>query len=429
MRISTSMIYDQGVNSINQQYGDLVKLQQQLSTGRRVLTPADDPIASARALQVAQSQSVNAQYMLNGQHAQSSLELEESVLTQVTGLLQDARVLAVNAGNPSLSDSDRTSLAVDLQGRYAQLLGLANTTDGNGLYLFSGYKGTTQPFSETGSGGVSYNGDQGQRRVQVSASRQIAVSSSGAEVFQLIKSGNGTFATAAAGINTGTGIVSQGVVLDAALWNAAGNNQDFTIRFDVTGGATTYDIVDNVTGNSLLTDAAAAADGPYPRSYTSGATIDLKNQGAEPAFDYGVSLSIRGDPADGDSFGVKPSSTQQDIFSTLNALITALNTPVSGSSAGNTRLTNDLNTALSNLDLALDNVLSVRATVGATLKEIDAHRATGEDLDLQYSGTLSDLQDLDYAKAISDMTLKQSSLEAAQQSFLRVQGLSLFNYL
>ena len=259
MRISTSMIYDQGVNSINQQYGDLVKLQQQLSTGRRVLTPADDPIASARALQVAQSQSVNAQYMLNGQHAQSSLELEESVLTQVTGLLQDARVLAVNAGNPSLSDSDRTSLAVDLQGRYAQLLGLANTTDGNGLYLFSGYKGTTQPFSETGSGGVSYNGDQGQRRVQVSASRQIAVSSSGAEVFQLIKSGNGTFATAAAGINTGTGIVSQGVVLDAALWNAAGNNQDFTIRFDVTGGATTYDIVDNVTGNSLLTDAAAAA--------------------------------------------------------------------------------------------------------------------------------------------------------------------------
>ena len=142
-----------------------------------------------------------------------------------------------------------------------------------------------------------------------------------------------------------------------------------------------------------------------------------------------MSLSIRGDPADGDSFGVKPSSTQQDIFSTLNALITALNTPVSGSSAGNTRLTNDLNTALSNLDLALDNVLSVRATVGATLKEIDAHRATGEDLDLQYSGTLSDLQDLDYAKAISDMTLKQSSLEAAQQSFLRVQGLSLFNYL
>lgn len=429
MRISTNMLYDLGVSTINQQYADLLKLQQQLATGRRVLTPADDPIASARALEVAQSQSANAQYLLNGRSAQSALELQESVLTQVTSLIQDARVLAVNAGNPGLSDTDRASLATDLRGRYAQLLGLANSTDGNGQYLFSGYKGSTQPFAESAPGSVTYSGDQGQRLVQISASRQVAVSSSGAEVFQLIKNGNGTFVTAADAGNTGTGIVSPGTVVNAALWNAPGNSRDFAIRFDVTGGLTTYDIVDNASGDSLLTGLPAAGDGPYPRTYTSGAAIELKSQGGEPAFDQGVSFSVSGVPADGDSFTLKASSTGQDIFSTLGALIAALNTPVSGNPVGGTRLANDLNTALSNLDLALDNILRVRASVGAALKEVEAHRITGEDLGLQYSATLSELQDLDYAKAISDLALKQANLEAAQKSFLRVQGLSLFNYL
>lgn len=433
MRISTNMIYDLGVTSLQKQYTDLLKIQQQLATGRRVLTPSDDPISSARALETAQSQSTNAQYITNGQRAEGALELQESILGQVTSLLQDVRVLAVNAGNPSLSDSDRTSLAVDLQGRYDQLLGLANSTDGNGQYIFSGFKGSTQPFIESSPGTVSYLGDQGQRLVQISESRQIAASNSGAEVFQLIKDGNGTFVTAADTANTGTGIVSSGIVTNPGLWNAPGNNQDFTIRFDVddavTPPITTYDIVDNVTGDSLLTGVAAAAVGPYPRTYTSGSAINLSSQGAEPAFDFGVTLSVSGEPATDDTFTVVASSTQQDIFSTLNSLITSLNTPVTGSSAAQARLTNDLNTALSNIDLAQDNILSVRASVGAVLNEIEATRLTGEDLALQYSSTLSDLQDLDYAKAISDLSLKQANLEAAQLSFLRIQGLSLFNFL
>lgn len=432
MRISTNMIYDQGVTTINQQYSDLLKLQQQLATGRKILTPSDDPIASARTLEVSQSQSVNAQYMTNGEYAQSALELQESVLTQVTELLQDARVLAINAGDPSLSDADRKSLATDLQGRYEQLLGLANSTDGNGQYLFAGYRSNVLPFTETTSGTVAYNGDQGQRLMQISASRQAAVSSSGADVFQLIKDGNGTFVSAAASTNTGTGVVSPGVVTDPTKWNSAANNQDFTIVFDVdstvTPSVTTYDIIDNVSGNSLLTGAAPAA-APYPRTFTSGGSIALASQGAEPSFDFGASLTITGEPATGDTFTVQASNTDQDIFSTLKNLINALQTPVSATGSGNTRLTNDLNTALSNLDLAQDKLLTVRATVGATLKEVEATRTTGEDLALQYSSTLSDLRDLDYAKAISDMAQKQASLEAAQQSFLRVQGLSLFNFL
>lgn len=431
MRVSTNMLYDRGVNTINQQYSDLLKLQQQMATGRRILTPSDDPIASARALNVSQAESVNEQYMKNGEYATSALQLQESVLTQFTALLQDVQTLAVNAGNAGLTVADLKSLATELRSRYDELLGLANAKDSEGLYLFSGYKGTVEPFT-LAVGGVVYNGDQGQRLMQVSASRQVAVSSSGAEVFQLIKDGNGTFVTAADSGNTGTGIVSPGTVVDPALWSATTNNKDFTIVFDrnetVTPAVTTYDIIDNVSGNSVLTGAAPAA-APYPRTYTSGTAINLASQGAEPAFDYGVTLTITGEPKTGDEFTIQASQTDQDIFSTVSSLISALENPGLGTSSGNTELTNNINTALSDLSLAEDRLLTVRAKIGASMKEVESHRTTSEDLALQYAKTLSGLQDLDYAKAISDLAQKQANLEAAQQSFLKIQGLSLFNYL
>lgn len=434
VRISTNTIYDLGVKSVQQQTSDLVRLQQQLSTGRRVLTPEDDPIAASRVLEVSQSVSLNKQYDTNAGAASSALGLEENMLASVGTLIQNAHTVAVTAGNGILDHSNLVALATELRGYYQELVGLANANDGNGQYLFSGYQGSTLPFSEISPGNVVYNGDQGQRLLQISTSRQIPISDAGSDVFMQIKNGNGTFVTAAAAGNTGTGVVSGGVVLDPALWNSAANNKDFTVKFavdsTVTPPVTTYDIVDNVSGNSMLTGAPAAAAGPYLRTYTSGSTISLKtvappDTSATP-FDFGAELSVEGDPADGDTFSVK-ASTNESIFTTLDNLINTLeNTGVPGDA---TKLTNDLNSALTNLDNDLNNVLTVRASVGARLKEIDSVKSTGEDLALQYQQTISGLQDLDYAKAISDLSQKKANLEAAQKSFLAVQGLSLFNYI
>lgn len=436
MRISTNMLFDSGVRGIQTQASDLLKIQQELSTGRRVLTPADDPIAAARALDVSQSQATTDQFTKNGQSATEALGLQDSTLSNVSTLLQSVRVLAVNAGNPGLSASDRKSLATELQSDYDQLLGMANTTDGNGQYLFSGYKGSTQAFSESSPGTVVYNGDQGQRLIQVSASRQVAVSTAGAAVFQQIPNGNGTFVTAQAmssgtATNTGSSVISPGVVSNPAAWNNSANNKDFTIKFyvdsTVTPSVTTYDIVDNVTGQSMLTGAAAGS-GPYLRTYTSGSTISLKTispPDTNPTpFDFGAELSVSGVPASGDSFTVK-ASTSQDIFTTIHNLITSLNT----SNYNNAAITNNNNTALSNIAAAEDRILQVRATVGASLKEVDTQTTLNGDLSLQYKTTLSNLQDVDYTKAVSDLTMKQTALQAAQKSFVNIQGLSLFNYI
>lgn len=434
MRISTSSIYDLGVASIQQQQFDFVKTQQQVSTGRRMVSPSDDPVASARVLDVTQSSELNKQQAVNGTSAMSSLEMEESVLGSITSLIQDVQTLAVYAGNAALSNVDRASQAMELRSRFDELIGLANSTDGTGNFMFSGYKGTTAPFSEGPPGTVTYNGDQGQRLVTISPARQIAISDSGSDLFQRIKNGNGTFVTAPATVptNAGTGIISPGVALDSTKWNASA--KDFLVKFhvdsSVTPPVTTYDIVDNVSGNSLLTGAAAAA-GPYLRPYASGSTISLKTVAPPDTtltpFDYGAELSISGSPADGDAFTVK-ASTNQDLFKTLNDLITTLQSPINAA-ADRAKLANGLNTAMSNLDLALDNVLTVYASVGSRLKEIDAVQSTGEDLALQYQQTISQLQDLDYAKAISDLTRQQTNLEAAMKSFLKIQGLSLFGMM
>ncbi|MEI6600951.1 MAG: flagellar hook-associated protein FlgL [Comamonadaceae bacterium] len=307
MRISSNTIYEAGVSAMQQQNAKLLQAQQQISTGRRILTPADDPIGAAQALQVTQAQTMNAQYSTNAGSASDSLTLEESVLGNITSLLQDVRDISVTAGNGALSSKERAMLATDLSGRYQQLLGLANTVDGNGQYLFSGYQGGVRPFTQTAPGTIDYNGDQGQRLIQISASEQLAVSDAGSDVFQRIP---------------------------------------------------------NVAGG------------------------------------------------------------YQDVFKTIDNLVQLLQT-----SPGGAGLSTGLAAAMSNIDNALDNVSAVRASAGSRLKELDAIQNAGEDRALQYSQTLSRLQDVDYAKAAAELMQQQVSLQAAQQTYVKVAGLSLFNYL
>ncbi len=421
MRISTNTIYDSGVATMQQQTERLLQTQQQIASGRRILNPADDPVAAARVLELTQSQRINQQYGINNGAASDSLTLEESVLGSITLLLQEVRDVTVNAGNPVLTQSDRIGLANDLRGRYQELLGLANTIDGGGQYLFSGYQGGTRPFSESSAGTVVYNGDQGQRLIQVNASRQIAISDAGADVFQRILTGNGTFSTQAGGGNLGNAVIDVGAVLDPVKWNAAANSKDYTLKFSVSNGVTTYDIIDNVSGNSLLTAAAPGA-APYPRTYVSGSDINFMQAGP-PAFDFGARVKVTDVPADGDSFTVK-ASTNQDVFKTINDLVNLLQ-----NSSGAAVLTNGLVAGQRNLDNAMENIRTVRASTGARMRELDSVKNATDDRALQYSQTLSRLQDLDYAKTLSDLTQQQVNLEAAQKSFVRVAGLSLFNYL
>lgn len=406
MRISTNSMFNTGTSQLNTMQSNIAKTQMQLATNRRMITPSDDPIAAARAIETQQSQSVNAQYATNRANARGSLIMVESTLGNATNVLQDVKELVVRAGNGTLSADDRATLANEAAGHLESLLGIANTRDGEG-YLFSGFKTSTEPFTRTAQG-AQYIGDQGQRKLQVSPSRQFAISTTGSAVFENNATGNGKFETGAASANAGTGIVSTGAVANPAA--LTGHNYQISFAVSGTPAVSTFSVIDTDTGV-----APAGMTGPQP--YVSGQSI---------AFD-GVSFDIKGAPANGDNFTVAPSG-KESIFTTLTDLIATLRAPVAAGT-GQAALANGLSRANANVTSALDSVLGERATAGARLKELDELDSTGEDLDIQYAATLSQLQDVDLVATISKFTQQQMSLEAAQKSFKSMSGLSLFNYI
>jgi flagellar hook-associated protein 3 FlgL len=299
MRISTQMMFETGANRIGDLQSRLQKTQEQLASGRRILSPSDDPVAATRALDITQTQSINTQYGVNRQYAKNTLSQVEVTLAGVTELMQDVKTTIVEAGNGTFKDSERGYLATELKNRLDQLLGYANSKDAAGNYLFSGFQSNTPAFVQTATG-ATYQGDLGQQKLQVDANRQMTISSPGSTVFQ-------------------------------------------------SGG--------------------------------------------------------------------------QDVFATLTDLVNLLNTP------GTTGLAAGLATATANMSTALDNVLTVRASVGSNLNELDALDNVGSDRDLQYSKVLSELQDLDYTKAITQLSMQQLALEASQKAFVKTSDLSLFNFI
>ena len=402
MRISTKDIFDPSVLIRNQ--ADLNKTQIQISTGRRIVSPADDPVGAAEALRLRQSSDLSAQYQANQQRAQNTLGLAESALGDVTSALEDVRTSVIAASNGTLSDSDRKSIAQDIAGRLEQMLQSANSANPAGGYLFGGYRDGAAPFCKVG-GAVVYNGDQGGRTLQVTESRAIEVSNNGSSVFEQIKTGNGTFTTSAASTNTGTGIVGTGQVVDPA----ALTGHTYQVQFSVVGGVTTYGVVDTTPPGAT----PVAAGQPY----TSGSAI---------SFD-GVQLSITGKPANSDSFTVAPAASQS-VFTTVQNVVKLLNSSTD-TAAARSALANGLAASITNIDNAYQQVLAVRSSLGSRMQEIDGLQSSTSARDTAVQAQLSQLEDVDYAAAVSMLSRQQLVLEAAQKAYVGVTKMSLFSLL
>jgi flagellar hook-associated protein 3 FlgL len=197
------MMFDAAVTGINQQMSSLVHLQEQISANKRILTPSDDPVAAARAIEVQQSLDTSNQFSTNQKSATSALDQEDSVLGSASDIIGQIRDLAIQAGDPGLSATTRHSIATSIRSLFDNLKGVANSTDGAGNYLFSGFQGKTAPFSgnidtmNPSNADITYSGDDGQRVMQIAPSRYIAVSDSGSDVFMRTGNSESVFKTIA----------------------------------------------------------------------------------------------------------------------------------------------------------------------------------------------------------------------------------------
>lgn len=432
MRISSGMVFDAAIATLGKQSAQILNLQQQLSTGRKVLTPADDPVAAVGILESQQAIDMNNQYARAHDNANANLSFAESQLKSAGDVLMEARTLMVQAGNPGLKDSDRQSIADHLRSSFDQLLGLANSRDASGQYVFSGHMGNTQPFAGSVDSGVTYFGDDGQRHLQISLSQQVAVSDSGKRIFDRIPNGNGVFAVDYPPTNQGTAVISGSSVVNASAWHSTENSGNLEIRFwqDPADSQVYYDLVDAGTGKSLYSDSPSIPGGvgnTFTQAYTPGDPISFSGL-ADPYKDFGINVTFTGQPADGDSFSVSNSSSQS-VFDSLSRFIHALEQPVIPGSNDPSRLANEVALALGNMDQGMDNFMAVRSGIGSRMHMIESIEALNGDLTIQHRQALSNLQDVDFVQALSDLTRMQIQLEAAQQTFVQMSRLSLFNYI
>lgn len=416
MRISTGQIYRQGIKPITDRQVSLAKVQDQISSGRKILKPKDDPTNSARLMELHKQLTMNDQYGRNITLANGRLAAEEGAMQESGNILQRARELAINANNAAMTTENRQAIATEVVQLRQQLQDIANTKDSEGAYLFAGFKEQSQPFTSISGGDVSYNGDQGQRLLQVGPSRQIAVGDAGDDVFMLIHNGNGQFRTDLNAGNTGGGTITVGSVTDPVAFQNQFMGHQYKVGFTVAPDPanslktiTTFDIRDEA--NNLLTPPGAS------QPYTSGQTIAFR----------GIEVAVEGAPADGDSFVVKPAENQS-LFKTLDNLINALSVS-DGSIASRAVLNQSLDNALTDIDQGMLHLNQVRGKAGSRMNSLDAQDAVNQNFDVQLQSLSSDIGAVNYAEAASQMNEELLALQAAQQSFVKIQNLSLFNYL
>ncbi|WP_417706735.1 flagellar hook-associated protein 3 [Pseudomonas sp.] len=559
MRISSIQAFNNGVSGLGRNYSNLIRTQEQISSGNRILTPADDPVASVRLLQLEQQQAVLKQYSDNLTAANNSLTQEETTLNSVNTVLQRVRELAVRAGGGSLSAEDRNSIAKELSEREAELLNLMNSRNARGEYLFAGNLGKTEPFVRNPDGTYSYFGDEGQRTLQVASSTNVAINDNGKRLFEAVTNanrvanGNGVNnpalpspplpATTIPAVPTDEQrvFISPGLVEDNRAFNsdfrggepyslAFVSGTEFRI-YDASGADVTSEIpgggkvdplvnggnVINFRGmrfqldvvlkegdnaldlDNLLADiqppATAGSPGIGTHSFTlqsastefavtrastngSAAVVAGGNIVNQAVFDsqfptsgvvlrftddtnyevyaqpvgpnspvlttgtvtapypatfnvYGAEFTLSGPAAvaGGDEFGVKPQfQEQRSILNTISRLRQALESSPT-SPAGNLGVRDEVAIALKNLDNGMGNVLEVQTEIGARLNLIETTGIDNEDVTLVNKSVQAELRELDYAEALSRLSFQTIILEAAQQSYVKISGLNLFNQL
>jgi flagellar hook-associated protein 3 FlgL len=396
MRVSSSFYQSQWLAAIQRQQVELGVTQNQINTGRRIATAADDPAGIAYAVVLQQGIDRLTSFQANAETARRRLSLEENSLSQATDALSRLRELSLQAVNATQTNETRQAIAAEARELFNSLVNIGNAQDGEGRYLFAGNKVQTRPFASQAT--VTYLGDEGVRAQRIADGRDIQESDAGSRVFMQIPNGNGTYNVTTDATNQGTAAWQSATVSDPAAW--------VPDLYTVTFTAPNSWVVQDGGG-------AVVASG----SYVDGGSISFR----------GVSIGFSGTPSANDRFTVQASEFQS-VFQTAQDLIAAFGTDASNP-AGRAVLASRVNTGLTNLDQALQHFGAIRSQIGARLATIDRQLENNTDTSLELTRTLSGIRDLDYAEAVSRLEQQLVSLEAAQKAYARTRSFSLFDVL
>jgi flagellar hook-associated protein 3 FlgL len=414
MRISTNEFLLGSLNDMLAQQQNVNQLNQEIATGQTLLSPADDPGGASQLIGLANQVGQLTYDTANGQAATQTIQNGVSTLQQVTTLLTQLQQIAQAAASGTDNASERQSAVASAQSTLQQLVQLANTQGANGGYLFAGSKSNAPAFSALPSGQVVFNGDGAANQVQIAPSLNVASTISGQNIFMNVPAGADGVAVSASGSNTGGAYALAGGATDLASVTAASL------------AGTQYDITFSGSGSSLTYSVTSGTGTPGSAQYNASSGIVASGAytpGSDIAF-AGIDVHVTGTPAAGDSFAVTPGSTSS-LFQTAQNLIAALQLP-EGTGAQTALAQQALQNVIANLSGGQTSVLTAQATLGTSLAEIQSVQTETSALSTNANVQMSNLQSANLPQVLANYSESLTALQAAQEAFAKVQGLTLF---
>ena len=402
MRISTNQIFTGNVNNLSRANAELFKTQQQISTGKKILQPSDDPLASAQIIKLKQEIAQNEQYQSNIEFSKRRLSLSEITLNQLFTDSVRLKELTIAAGNPGAGNEERAAIAAEVDEIISQMQGLMNTKDAQGEYLYSGFKGNTQAYTyDQATERYVFQGDSGRRSIQIGTDNQVVQTDSGAELFERVK-----------GVSVPSLDPNASDLFSAVfVTNFDDFNRSVPMSFSLDEDSVLT--VRNSDGSVVFNEEIAIGDRISVNGLELVVQDPLPTVLVDQTFDTNINATLERD----------------NVLNVALDLRNGLKNFDSSSEDGKRQIDELLAKVLIALEGVQDTNMRARGSIGARINALESQEAVNEDYNLFTRTALSSFEDLDYNEAISRFTLQQTVLEAAYSSFNQIRNLSLFNYI
>ncbi|MCF5899737.1 flagellar hook-associated protein FlgL [Aeromonas veronii] len=400
MRITTNMIYDRNLYSLNSVNERLEKAYQQLQTGNKFQTAGEDPAGMSQKMALTKEIDLFKQYSVNGSLLENSLGHEETVLTSINNAMLSAQTLIQKSNNGAISMDDRKAIASELEGLQQQMFDLMNSKNSSGEFIFGGNQSKTQPYIKDVNGKYIYQGDPGQRNIQVSPTVQIAANDSGQDLFEIVATRRTASATTA---NIKVGIGDQGNFDNfyKSNYNSALPSNTYTVSTTI-GPPDTYGIKD-AGGNTLQTG-----------NYTAGTKIPFN----------GLELTVSSSAGSSEQFALNPPKND-NILNGMSDFITALRDPAISAEAFEQKIA-DATVHMKNARLNIDHGLG---ELGGRMNSLEQAMGSNEGLSTLNAEARAKVSEADLYEVISALSKEDAALSASQLSFSKISRLTLFDYI
>ena len=406
MRITTNQLFDRNIRAIMDNQKELSETSNALSTGKRINKPSDDPVGAAKVIRLTEELDKLGQYQRNNDLLTNSLEQQEAVMENIDNTALRARTLILRAGTGALNDGDRKAIGIELGQIRDEMLGMMNTQDANGNYIFAGHQTQTQPFVFNGGSdnAVSYKGDSGYNSVKLADGVSVQKSVSGQEIFEDV------FARRDYSIiNSPTATVEKSGISSQPSFDVFSKaNYD-----PVTPGNNTFQL--QITGSNKV-------ELSNPNTGEMIESVDFTQ--SEPFSVQGMTFTLSGSPGDTVEFELNPPQ-KKNIAETLHDISAVLLDDTQ--SVSDTKKA--LDDALAGLDNGMEKIGLARSSVGGRMNIASSIKQTNLDLEIAAKEARSSIEDTDYAKASADFAKQEAALNAAMATFPKLANLSLFDYI